>query len=106
MRKSSNLRNLHTVGVFFYLSDSIKNNRAIWHVFVLSKYKPLFSNTFLYYFTLFFNTVIIIKVNGNAKEKPTVKKLMVLYILAFSKAFMKAIYNKNKEGKCCNSQIS
>ena len=26
---------LYTVGVFFYLSDSIKNNHAIWHVFVL-----------------------------------------------------------------------
>ena len=25
----------YTVGVFFYLSDSIKNNHAIWHVFVL-----------------------------------------------------------------------
>ncbi len=25
----------YTVGIFFYLSDSIKNNHAIWHVFVL-----------------------------------------------------------------------
>ena len=25
----------YSVGVFFYLSDSIKNNHAIWHVFVL-----------------------------------------------------------------------
>ena len=25
----------YTVGVFFYLSDNIKNNHAIWHVFVL-----------------------------------------------------------------------
>lgn len=25
----------YTVGVFFYLSESIKNNHAIWHVFVL-----------------------------------------------------------------------
>ena len=25
----------YTVGVFFYLSDSIKNNHAIWHVLVL-----------------------------------------------------------------------
>ena len=25
----------YTFGVFFYLSDSIKNNHAIWHVFVL-----------------------------------------------------------------------
>tara|TARA_B100000941_G_scaffold139573_1_gene98828 strand:- start:191 stop:814 length:624 start_codon:yes stop_codon:yes gene_type:complete len=25
----------YTVGVFFYLSESIKNNHAIWHIFVL-----------------------------------------------------------------------
>ena len=25
----------YTIGVFFYLSDSIKNNHAIWHVFVI-----------------------------------------------------------------------